>query len=398
MAFEMQKLTDTRQQVSAAYGEKTMRTASTLEPFTIIPTGIFMLDLALCGGICESTANMFLGWESVGKTTNCYRVIGEFQKKYPNKRVAWIDLDPMGIQQEWAAAQGADMTKVELLQAPSGQAAVDLADVAAHTEEISLIIVDPLSGIVHSDIVEKSAEDGANYAYMANQITRLCTKMRIYMLERAKIGNKLTVLSTNQWRYKQVQNPKMDNRVLPGGVLSNFFHQTKVELFAKKINMENGKITDKNDAYEGGFKIWKSKGSSGLKEGAFEMVTDPQNKYGYGTVVEFDQIRNYAAQMGIMEGRAPKLYVPMFDYHFRTGAEVSSLLQTDKEFNLYMRQATLAKFREIKGMTPFPIDNYLGGAKKLAPLKTTASTHAAKPAASPAKPKFKLPVRHVKTS
>ncbi|MET0465358.1 MAG: hypothetical protein ABW007_19510 [Chitinophagaceae bacterium] len=362
--FELQSLQETRKQVTDVYGNRTLVSGSAVEKFTVIPTGIFIMDMALLGGVCESTGNCFFGWESSSKTTNCLRVAGQAQKKYPTKKVGWIDLDPMGFQQEWAMAQGCDPARVEIARPEHGEAAVDLADVLARTSDICMIITDGIAGFTSYKYLDESA-DRDQVSYIAKNVGKYCSKMRIAMSERSKLRNKLTILSTNQWRYKMVLMG--DNRTLPGGTQSNFFHQVMLEFTAKPFN--TAKPSDKSpalvDAYEGTFKTKKVKGASGIREGSYTMITDPAHKLGYGAVDEAETIAAWARKTGVIEGRGNKLVVPLYEeLNFTSVADLIVRIREDDDFNLFMQQATVSKWRATKGLSPFPEDNYLSGATK----------------------------------
>lgn len=84
---------DTMKQINKQHGAQIIRPASEKPPYRHIPTGIFLLDMALNGGVPEGCATQFFGWESAGKTTIAARVAAAAQVKYPDKKVLFADFE-----------------------------------------------------------------------------------------------------------------------------------------------------------------------------------------------------------------------------------------------------------------------------------------------------------------
>ena len=80
--------------IAKLHGNNVIRPArQALSTFQHLPTGIFTLDMALFGGFPESMINVLIGWESSGKTTISMRVAAAAQRKYPDRRVVFIDAE-----------------------------------------------------------------------------------------------------------------------------------------------------------------------------------------------------------------------------------------------------------------------------------------------------------------
>src|SRR5215217_5632397 len=70
-------------QIDKQHGEGLVfRGREASQPFRI-PTGVFALDLATCGGIPVRGVTMFHGRRSSGKTTTALKTIAMAQRQYP---------------------------------------------------------------------------------------------------------------------------------------------------------------------------------------------------------------------------------------------------------------------------------------------------------------------------
>lgn len=351
-------------EINKEYGEDTVRKASRLPLFTHIPTGVFVLDLALYGGLPEQTASQIVGWESSGKTTLAYLAAAEAQRKYPNSVVIWVDTDNM-FDPSYARLLGADPERIELLQPESGEQAVNGLVAMAQTIEASLVILDCIASLVPQKVIDEAAED-AHVALVARLTGRMCSKMQAAFHKERRRAHRFSFLSINQYRFK-VGVMFGDPRTIPGGVQQNFFHMTRVEM-SNKVKYE--KIDGAEYAWENQhtFKVMKSKGGTAMRQGEFQIAIDTRHPAGFGGKIEAPTVRAFGQQFGIVQG-AKKLLIPEWGVEANTQAALEEKLIQDPALMLYVKQRCLIAARRRQGLPDLPLDNYLLGKIVLPPSK-----------------------------
>jgi len=188
----------------------------------ICSTGSLKMDMALgCGGIPQGRIIEYFGPNSGGKTTLSIITMIEAQKKYPDKVVAFIDLEN-SFDREWATNLGLDCDRVLFSQPESGEEAFSLIEMMLESDEVSFIVIDSVSGLL------TKAQIDADYdqAMMA-QLARLMSQSL------PKINNKLknrfaTVLFISQTR--QVLGSYVPMEDTQGGKALKFFASIRAEV------------------------------------------------------------------------------------------------------------------------------------------------------------------------
>lgn len=346
------------------YGMRMIRPANRLPTWNHISTGVFILDFALHGGLPQGLATTYYGWESSGKTTGALRAVANAQKKFPDKRVVWVDpestFDPI-----WAETHGVDTSKLLLASPDSGEQAVDIIDGAAYALETSMIVLDSIPALVPQKLIDDSAED-AMVAVVARLAARMCSKLAQSFLTERKRDHWVTILTINQFRYK-IGTFMGDPRVLPGGVQSNYFHTTKVEIKNKETMAKDEKGFEVPDVNEHAFHIKKAKVGASIRNGEFQMVMSRHHASGLpqGSIDDAHTVVAYAKMLGVVEGKPKAFVIPEWDLHFGKTAEIEEALRKDSVLNMWMQQRCIMHNREDKGLPPAPRDNWLVGGKIL---------------------------------
>ena len=125
-----------------------------------IPFSSPRLNYMLYGGIPLGRLIEFSGDEGSGKTTSALDLAANAQKKYPDKRVAFLDCEQT-FDSYWATKLGVDVSKLILIQ-PEAETAEQLFDIALKimdTGEVSLFILDSLGVMVSQQAYSKSMEE-----------------------------------------------------------------------------------------------------------------------------------------------------------------------------------------------------------------------------------------------
>src|SRR4051812_43304564 len=94
-------------QANKKYGTQIMSKGSAVIAMPRIPTGSLNLDVETGGGIPVGRITTVSGEYSDGKTSIVLKIVAEFQKKWPEKEVVWIDAEGAWNNQ-WSSTLGVD--------------------------------------------------------------------------------------------------------------------------------------------------------------------------------------------------------------------------------------------------------------------------------------------------
>jgi recombination protein RecA len=342
-------LSDVMGQVSKNYGSANiMRAASTIPTHTHLPTDIFTLDMALFGGLPESMITMLYGWESSGKTTVAMRVVGAAQRKYPDKKVVFVDCEGT-FQNGWAQRHGVNTDEMILVQPESGEQAVDIVDAVLRAQDTSLVVLDSIPALMPVKELEKSAED-ATVALQARLIGTLTRKAKHALLDERKHGHYPTLCLINQFRNKITMMG--DPRSLPGGNALKFFVDVRVELANKETLGRDEHDVETVDFNEHSFKITKNKIGTGLRSGEFQMVRNPSHPLGQGFIDDAKTVLTYAKKFGLFTGGGQAWRIAGLDEKFGRIQEAADYLYSDLEFYGGLKNRLISMQREHAGLRP----------------------------------------------
>ena len=186
-----------------------------------IPTGSFSLDLALgVGGYPKGRIVEIYGPESSGKTTLALSAIAEAQRR--GGRAAFIDAEH-AIDPVYAKKLGVNIDELILSQPDSGEQALEIVIMLAHSNAIDLIIVDSVAALVPQAELDGVMSD--------NQVGLQARLMSKAMRKLAGVLNKssCTVIFINQLREKvgiAYGNPE----VTSGGRALKFYASVRLDI------------------------------------------------------------------------------------------------------------------------------------------------------------------------
>lgn len=327
-----------------------------------IPTGCFMLDFALLGGLPQGYVSMIYGLESCGKTTACLRGVAEFQKKHPDKVVGWMDAEGL-FDSEWAERLGVNVDKMVVATPDYGEQGVDIIDEWMSVKSIGLIVVDSLPSLVPMKMLEKSAEDDLMAAH-PRLMGKMCSKITSNNQKERREGHWVTIWNINQFRSKVgfvLGNPM----TLPGGRQINHIPSTKLWLKLKKEHMgkdEHG--VEVHEYSEQAFKFEKTKHGSSIKEGEYQLYLSPSNEKGLpeGSYDNVAAVMPFAKKYGFVTGGGSAwrlLTGKSPDTKYGNLTAVENFLYKDQEELDTLMRSVIAHQRKSKGHPALPPDGYL---------------------------------------
>jgi len=349
----------------ARMGEHTVSTGISSAGCTYIETGIFLLDLALLGGLQESRVNQLYGWEASSKTTTAMRSVAAAQRKHKDKVVSFIDaegtFDPV-----WAAKHGVDCTRLVYFQPETGEECVDVLDASIRAKETCAIILDSIPAIVPQKIIENAAED-MTVGKRAQLLGTACSKMIAALQAERRRDHEPAIILINQWRTK-IGVMHGDPRRLPGGDQLKFLSSVMVEM--KRGKTEMGKDAFENDTpvlNTHAFDVDKVKGAASILQGEFRMIrcNNYEAKEGYtlpsGAIDDYRTVATYARRMGFITGGGTSWKIDAIDKRFGKLEEILRYLVENPEEFIILKRKMIALKRAENNLPAIPSDGYLLG-------------------------------------
>lgn len=123
---------------------------------TTTSSGSLTMDLALGGGIANGRIVEYFGNSMAGKTTLAFLHIAEVQKEGKGY-AAFVDMEH-AMNRDLAEQYGVDLDQLIYVNPKTAENAVDVMDSLIRSGEVRLIVIDSVSAMVPTKIVESSAE------------------------------------------------------------------------------------------------------------------------------------------------------------------------------------------------------------------------------------------------
>lgn len=250
---EKKTLEETIKSLDKTFGKGSVIYGNMVEKCSeVVSTGSLGLDIATgIGGIpTDGKVIEIYGWESSGKSTLIQTVIGNYQKKYPDRKVLFVDGE-YSIDGEYATTLGMNMDEVLIIQLDEGggEAAYDKVSALVETGEIGLVIYDSYNSLkpkkildgetgqhalgLHAKLMDnavtKSNVDGIKYKTTSIYIGQLREKIGVMYgsPETTQGGNALRFYA--HMRFKTSRSMTAENSLMEGGEKVGNLHKVKVE-------------------------------------------------------------------------------------------------------------------------------------------------------------------------
>ena len=239
-----------------------------LEPEIKTPTGIFLLDYLLGGGIGLKHRIEFFGKEGCGKTLLSLLIIREFQKR--GKNCIFVDAE-RSFDKEWAEILGVDVNNLIILYPESLEQAGDLL-YRLVTKKIDLIIIDSIVSLIPKAEIERDTDE-PTIALNAKINALICKK--IYS---AYADSNTSIIFINQMREKvgvMYGNPNTTG----GGKAPLHLYNTRVEFkvgkpIITKVENEKGKEEEVRVGHEIQLHCIKNKKGKSFRTGIVDFYYD----------------------------------------------------------------------------------------------------------------------------
>lgn len=266
--------------------------------YDVIPTGSLAIDYALgIGGIPTGRITEIWGPEHAGKTTLSVLIAVEAQRKFPDKMVAWIDMEQT-FDTEWAQTLGLDLARVWRPPVKTAEEVADFTKRFTMSGLCSLVVIDSVGGMLGQAEYEKEADE-ATVAIVAKIVTRMVkqsapicaangTALVIINQVRANIGAHAKAPQTGTaggWALKHVTTIRMS--VKRGGELPKF------------ITVDGEQVPV---GYLVAVKVEKNKCAPYGKKADFWLFNQATDKFGGIGVDPFVETVEFGKKLGIISG------------------------------------------------------------------------------------------------
>lgn len=256
-------------EVNKKYKTDIIRKASDLKGIEFIPYTSPMMNYITRGGVPVNRMIELVGLPQSGKTTTALDIIANFQRKYKDRYVVYLDAENT-LDKEWGATLGVDWDRVILIQPESeyGEQLLDMLLDYIRSGKIGLVVLDSIPFIIPKAVQEKGLDE-KSYGGNSALIKSFCDKV-IPLLHKQEC----TFLCINQLR-ENIGNPYKPYKIPCGTALAHACSQilwfTKGSLLDEKggevsgnyatpvgnrvqVKMEKNKVT-KNDRRLGSYTL-----------------------------------------------------------------------------------------------------------------------------------------------
>ena len=353
-----------------------MTKGSELKDACLVPSGPFIVDYALMGGLPDHVPSMVHGVAKSGKSTITLHHIKELQIKYPDKKILYGALEVGCFQPSWAKSIGVDLSRLISPPIQYAEEFVAIVESAIKKNQLSHIVVDSLSELTSELDVEKSAFDADKIGDNTHMCKKLfkkynssntwLSKAKSHFHEKGKVLNihKPSMMLINQRR--ELMGSRYPTANLPGGNVSKHFPLVIMELKGSEESDDNSdkEIVKSIHTFNLGGRNQKNKATSNLvSTGVFEISkSNLHPRVPKGHIDDFATVIKYAKRYGLTGGGAAKqtlLTCP--DRNFKTMTEMANFLCSDESCYWLTRACiiALARSRNDDELDMMPPDDYL---------------------------------------
>ena len=191
------------------------------------------------GGITEGRLVEFYGENQGGKTTTALDVVANFQNKYPDREVLYVDVEHT-FDSVWASKIGVDVDRVYLVE-PENQSAEELFEIicnAVDTGDVGLWIIDSIGALQSQQEFDKEIGE-KTYGGVSMALTRFSKK-----IDQLNHKHNCTGIGINQRRAK-IGDP-YGGYTTPGGENWKFMCSIRIEFRMGKFFDDKGNELTRN--------------------------------------------------------------------------------------------------------------------------------------------------------
>ena len=197
------------------------------QELTVVSTGSIQLNRAMrIGGTPLGKIIELMGMESAGKSTITLHQIAEYQKSFPERRVALIDFE-YSFDPDYAEAIGVDVENLLIYQPDNLEIGFDLIIALVSKELVSAVIIDSQTAAIPKAIVDGEMGD-STMGLQARLNSKFCLKIKGLLAI-----HKCTLFVISQMR-QNIGAMAADSNIATGGNAWKFYSDVRWKIW--KIN------------------------------------------------------------------------------------------------------------------------------------------------------------------
>lgn len=352
----------TLREIRKQFGDNTVTAGSQIVQPDRISTGVFLLDLALLGGVPMSRASMIVGEKHAGKSLLACKIAAGAQALYPEHQVVYVDVEGT-LDTIWAAKLGVDIDSLLVVQPETGESAIDMTDALIHTKEVSLVVVDSIAALAPMKEIEDSAED-AHVGLQARLVGGMIRKATSGMIAERKRGHEVALLFINQYRTKiGGYSPYGEAKSIPGGKALEFSTSVQIAVKNKENAGKDSRGVDVVAENEHTFQITKNKLNAGVRSGEFRVRRVPHEEYGLaeGDIDDVSTMLAFAKKFGAYIGGGSSWVLEFWDksVKFRGMNDAIVGLYSDADLRAELRNYLIYEQARSLGMPEEFLERFL---------------------------------------
>lgn len=310
------------------YGAKSLVMGDEMPRLERVPTGIFILDVAMgiadgVPGIAKGRTTMLVGDESSAKSYTLLRILSAFQRL--GEPTALVESEHT-FDPRWSSIVGVNVAELLVQPSESAQESLDVASQVIRNVESGVVGIDSMAALAPAEEVEAST-----FEWQQGLAARLFNKgFRLFQSGQnasSKLGAEgmtagCTLIVVQQYR-TNIGGRRGPTRTIPGGAGQKFAASVQVSMWSGATVYwcpDNG-VTDKlsTKSYKGDlgvplgvtfhFQVTKNKTAAPYRSGQFVVFTTdftaPDGTWSVkpGTTNDAEQLIRLAVITGVVERR-----------------------------------------------------------------------------------------------
>lgn len=323
-------------------GEKVVVMGNKIPVVRRLPTGIFEFDFFTGGGFPCGRYSIVYGPESSNKTNICLKAVVNAQKLPPPcNKVIWVNIE-QSFDPVWAEKMGVNTAELLVVQAGYGEEAIDLVDALVRAEDVALLVVDSMAGLIASKEIAQSVEN-YDIGTSALLIKRMVNKLMIAFCEEQKRDHDPCVILINQTRFK----PGVlfgDPETMPGGEAQKFLSSLRVRVRATNVvDKATSTLTFKDTTVT----VKKAKVPVRAVSFDFSLCVHAHDEMKIGDTESFNMVKSHLQALNLLtkvkDGWEVKLTPP---HSYPTQGAIADRYYKDKGFQALLQALVLEQYQD----------------------------------------------------
>lgn len=306
-----------------------------------MPTGVFEFDFYTGGGFPCGRYSIVYGPESSCKTNIALKAVANAQKQAPpTNKAIWVNVE-QSFDPIWAEKMGVDTSELLVVQAGYGEEAIDLVDALVRAEDVAILVVDSMAGLIASKEIAQSVEN-YDIGSSALLIKRMVNKLMIAFCEEQKRDHDPCVILINQTRFK----PGVmfgDPETMPGGEAQKFLSSLRVRFSAKNVI---DKATNTMTFKTTNAVVKKAKVPVRATSFEFNFCVHAFDDLKIGETDSFNMVKSHLQALNLVQKTTKGYALPVLNLEFPTITAMEEKYKHDEPFRMVLQGLVINSYKE----------------------------------------------------